>query len=192
MKNIEIIEEWRDMEDAPKYEVSNLANIRHKVRKQNLKQQDNGHGYKYITVRINGKLKHFYVHIAVAKAFVENDDPENKVQVSHLDETRDNNLASNLTWATKIENNNMPLRLERSGRAKGKPCRCVETGEVYYSERLAARKLNIQQSSINNCINGKQKTAGGFHWERVYEDLEKYDKALAADLLLLELEQEEV
>ena len=33
MKNIEIIEEWRDMEDAPKYEVSNLGNIRHKVRK---------------------------------------------------------------------------------------------------------------------------------------------------------------
>lgn len=192
MKNIEIIEEWRDMEDAPKYEVSNLGNIRHKVRKQNLKQQDNGHGYKYITVRINGKLKHFYVHIAVAKAFIENDDPENKVEVSHLDETRDHNWASNLKWATTIENNNMPLRLERAGRAKGKPCRCVETGEVYYSERLAARKLNIQQSSINNCINGKQKTAGGFHWERVYEDLEKYDKALAADLLLLELEQEEV
>lgn len=192
MKNIEIIEEWRDMEDAPKYEVSNLGNIRHKVRKQNLKQQDNGHGYQYITVRLNGKLKHFYVHIAVAKAFIENDDPEHKTDVSHLDETNYHNWASNLAWATTIENNNMPLRLKRVAMAKGKPCRCIETGKVYYSEREAARQLNIQQSSINNCINGKQKTAGGFHWERVYEDLEKYDKALAADLLLLELEQEEV
>ena len=192
MENIEIIEEWRDMEDTPKYEVSNLGNIRHKVRKQNRKPQDNGHGYKYIAYVEDGKQKHVYVHIAVAKAFIENDDPEHKTDVSHLDETRDHNWATNLTWATPKENNNMPLRQKRIIVSRGTPCRCVETGVIYPSAREAARQLNLQQSSISRCVRGVGKTAGGFHWEEVKRDIEQYDKALAADLLLLELEAETI
>jgi hypothetical protein len=37
MKNNILVEEWRTVEDAPQYEVSNLGNMRHKVRKNNRK-----------------------------------------------------------------------------------------------------------------------------------------------------------
>jgi hypothetical protein len=72
-----------------------------------------------INVRENGRRKNIYIHAAVAKAFIENDDPEHKTDVSHLDETRDNNRADNLVWATKKENCNMPLFRERSKEAHG-------------------------------------------------------------------------
>lgn len=41
---------------------------------------------------------------------------------------------------------------------------CVETGEEFSSSVEASKKMNIHKSSIQNVANGKQKTAGGFHW----------------------------
>lgn len=122
---------WKTIEDAPNYEVSNLGNIRNKARKKNLKPYDNGCGYKKIAFSVDGKRKYMYVHILVAKAFIPN--PHNLPEVSHLDESRDNNRADNLAWATSKENCNMPLHRERIGRARGTPCKCIETGIVYYS-----------------------------------------------------------
>jgi DNA-directed RNA polymerase subunit N (RpoN/RPB10) len=47
------------------------------------------------------------------------------------------------------------------------PVRCVETGKVYKSQAQAARELGIHRYGISNVITGKQKTAGGYHWEIV-------------------------
>lgn len=53
---------------------------------------------------------------------------------------------------------------------KGKPrpkkdckIRCIETNEVFLSCIEAGKKHNIHRSAICNCINGKAKTAGGYH-----------------------------
>lgn len=159
---------WKIVEDAPNYEVSNLGNVRHINKKVNRIPQDNGNGYKHIAyVAENGKRRNFYVHIAVAKAFVPNPDPEHYTQVSHLDESRDNNCADNLVWASPKENCNMPLHLERMGIGRGLLCKCIETGVIYYSAREAARQMGLQQSAISKCCRGKQKTSGGFHFEYV-------------------------
>ena len=45
--------------------------------------------------------------------------------------------------------------------------RCVETGEEYPSYRVASEKTGISYSSIKGCINGKNKSAGGYHWEAI-------------------------
>ena len=45
------------------------------------------------------------------------------------------------------------------------PVRCIETGECYSSVSEAHRKTGIY--NIHGCAKGKQKTAGGFHWEFV-------------------------
>lgn len=48
-----------------------------------------------------------------------------------------------------------------------KKVRCVETGEIFPSSREASEFVHRTKSAINNCIYGKSKTCGGYHWERV-------------------------
>lgn len=50
------------------------------------------------------KQKDIYIHRAVGSAFLENDDPENKTQVDHLDGDHSNNTVENLEWVSKLEN----------------------------------------------------------------------------------------
>jgi hypothetical protein len=64
---------------------------------------DNGNGYKYVTIRIDGgKNKHVYIHRAVAEAFLCNcfDLPE----VNHIDGVKSNNHVDNLEWCTRSDN----------------------------------------------------------------------------------------
>lgn len=51
------------------------------------------------------------------------------------------------------------------GEAHSKKVICIETGEVYDSISKAAKILNISQSSISLCCLGRNKTAGGCHWD---------------------------
>lgn len=48
---------------------------------------------------------------------------------------------------------------------KGKPVRCVDTGEEYISARKASEVTGVNYKNISSCCNGKRKTAGGFMWE---------------------------
>lgn len=45
-------------------------------------------------------------------------------------------------------------------------CICVETGEKFPSIAEAGRVKGIDKASIQRVVNGKQNTAGGFHWEK--------------------------
>ena len=47
--------------------------------------------------------------------------------------------------------------------------RCVETGKVYNSQKDAALAVGIHPYGITCVLKGCQKTAGGYHWERVNE-----------------------
>ena len=42
---------------------------------------------------------------------------------------------------------------------------CVETQEQFESLTEASKKYNICLGSISRVIHGKQKTAGGYHWQ---------------------------
>lgn len=50
------------------------------------------------------------------------------------------------------------------------PVRCIETQEVFYDIQQALTFSGVKKSQgIYKCCQGKQKTAGGFHWEYVLE-----------------------
>ena len=57
----------------------------------------------YVQVKLNGKT--YAHHRLVALQFVKNDDPDNKVEVDHIDRVRTNNNKSNLRWVSKTQNN---------------------------------------------------------------------------------------
>ncbi len=67
--------------------------------------------YRRVSLSKNGKAKRFQVHRLVAKAFVDN--LLNKPCVNHLDNNGENNVVSNLVWATQSEN---ILHAEKQGR----------------------------------------------------------------------------
>ena len=61
-------------------------------------------GYMQIDLRNNGKRKTFLVHRLLALHFILNDDPDNKIEIDHDDNVRDNNRLDNLAWVTPAEN----------------------------------------------------------------------------------------
>lgn len=100
------------------------------------------------------------LHIAVAKLFVKNPDPEHKTVVNHKDHDKRNNHFSNLEWMTTQENVqhgcNKPVnQLDKEGNFIKR----------WNSATEAAKALNILACNISICIKRKSKTAGGSRWE---------------------------
>ena len=114
---------WKDIDEyIGYYQVSNLGRVKSldritsegRFRKGKiLKPTICANGYYVVELCKNGSGKQYRVNILVAKAFIVNDDPINKTQVGHKDETKTNNRVDNLEWVTPKENCNMPLRKQR-------------------------------------------------------------------------------
>ena len=168
------MEEWRtvviDGEVWDNYEVSNLGRVRslnwrNSGKVKVLKQHDNGKGYLQVALSGGGTTKYYLIHRLVVNAFIPN--PNNYVEVNHIDENKSNNHVDNLEWITHKENMNHGTRTERSTKIRSKKIRCIETNEIYNSMAEVERKLGLNQGSISRVCNGKRKTCGGYHWEYV-------------------------
>lgn len=110
--------------DNPNYFVCSNGQILGKYGFLYLKQDQDG----YRTVRLcsNGKFTYPRVHRLVASAFIPN--PDNKLEVNHIDGDKSNNNVNNLEWCTKSEN----MR------------HAYKTGLMYKKgKRLLRHKLNI-------------------------------------------------
>ena len=155
-----------------------------------LKPETVWNGYYRVSLTDSeGVVKHHRVHRLVAETYIPNDDPEEKTQVNHINERKTDNRVENLEWVSPKENINYGARTEKAVQKTSKPVYCVELDQVFVSQAAAARALGIWSASISSCVRGKTKTAGGYHWEQYNPDLKQFDDALAADLLLLELEE---
>lgn len=127
---------------------------------------NNGSDYLYVTLQTPGGQKNFRVHRLIAMTFIPN--PENKPEVDHINEDKQDNRVENLRWVTSAENkaNSSPAG-RKIIRTK---VRCVETGEVFKSMVQAGQFAGVHRYTINLCLLGKQPTAGGYHWERVLDE----------------------
>lgn len=164
-------EEWKDistiegLEEYKDYQVSNLGRIK-SLKKGKEIIRKNGvdkYGYFNISLYANGKHKTFLIHRIVALAFIENTD-ENKCEVNHIDENKQNNCVWNLEWVTTSQNINYGTRNKRVANVLGKKVFCVELNRIFPSATEVERELSLPQSNISSCCNGKNKTCGGFHW----------------------------
>lgn len=60
---------------------------------------------------------------------------------------------------------NKGLELSESSKKKmSKPVLCVETGAIYFGINEAARQTGVGSRNIGQCVLGRRKRAGGFHW----------------------------
>lgn len=68
-------------------------------------------------------------------------------------------------WQAKISARSRGSGCPYCSEKAPKAVRCIETGVVYESFSEAAKKSGCRSSNISLCCKGKQKTAGGYHWE---------------------------
>lgn len=105
---METIEEWRVISRAPDYAVSNLGRVKRiKLSKTSkpgriLKPYTSGN-YIVVVLRMGGRSATQYIHRLVAEAFLPDGALEG-YQVAHYDGDSHNNVASNLRWASPVEN----------------------------------------------------------------------------------------
>lgn len=177
-----VVIEYKLIEGFCDYIVSSdgkVYSLKHGKMKEK-KPRLNKDGYLDVVLCSNGRQVTKLIHRLVARAFISN--PDNKPQVNHKDEVKTNNCVGNLEWCTADYNINYGDRNEKVSKAhinhpaKSTPVVCVETGEVYPSAHEASRQTGVYQSSISKCLNGKLKSAGGYHWARFIKgDNQIYD-----------------
>ena len=117
-------ETWNYIEGFPDYLVSNLGRVKDIRINKILKQftSESGNDYLRVCLVKDGKNHIRLVHRLVAQAFIAN--PENKPQVNHLDEDKQNNTVDNLRWVTRKENMNwgtLHERMSASAKRRGTP-----------------------------------------------------------------------
>ena len=102
----ELVErEWKTVEvlgEFTRYEISNDGLVRNRITRTILSPRFNQQGYLDVNLYTSVGQTKQKIHRLVAKAFIPN--PENKLQVNHLDGDKTNNNVENLEWATNQEN----------------------------------------------------------------------------------------
>jgi hypothetical protein len=181
---------WKDIEGYEGlYQVSNLGRVKSLKRQvvdtvgfrivpESYLRGRLRYGYRIVSLCKHGEINRCMVHRLVAKAFIPN--PENKPTVNHIDGVRNNNIVTNLEWATYRDQQLHKYRVlhSKKGRAylgklgkehnKSKTVYQILNNKIiaeFGSTREAERETQIDSSSIARCCNGKQKTAGGFNWK---------------------------
>lgn len=176
-KKIYLEEEWRDIKGYEGlYQVSNCGRIKSLSRLI----YNVGHGYTkrsserikklgthtkgYLQVQLckNGANKTIKVHRLVAQAFIPN--PNNFLQVDHIDGDKTNNHVTNLEWVTNTENHKrkmcMGLNVNLSGEKHGRNKYSEEVVKKLYIEYLngipqnkLALKYNVNKTTVNAICN---------------------------------------
>ena len=158
------------------YAVTADGNVWSYRNKKFLYISDNGQGYLFVTLCKDNKMIRRKIHSLVAQAFIPLPDwatPGMKLDVAHKDDNPSNNNVDNLAWMTRKENLDTDHFREAVKTKNFSKVKCVETGEIFDSCAAAGRAIGKNKYGINLCLHGKQKTCGGYHWERVA----KKDKA---------------
>lgn len=132
------------------------------------------YGYLKVNMWKDGKQKSQHVHRLVLNAYLPK--PFEYLEVLHLNSEPTDNRLENLAWGTHEENMNDPhfkalQSLVLTNRPDmSTPVICSETGVVYPSLKEAERQTGVHHPNIWCCLNGKYKTAGGYHWRKVIKE----------------------
>lgn len=165
---------WKNIADCNgRYKVSNLGRVMsegidsrgHNRRMKILKPKNDGWGYLYVGLRVNGKTINKKIHVLVADAFIGT--RINGMQIDHIDGNKSNNCIENLRIVTRYENYKNTITYKNHP-YKEKPVIKMDLKGCFISEYKSiheAAKLNhCSASNISSACRGIYKTSGGFKW----------------------------
>ena len=149
------------------YQISNLGNVKSLKRNKILAKNNNGNGYLYACLSKDGQAKNYYIHRLVSQAFIPN--PDNKPEVNHKDENKENNCVENLEWVTSKENTNYGSRTKRASENCQKPINQYDLQGNFIKSWAGGTEIEnvtgFARSNISKCCSGKYKTAYGYKWQ---------------------------
>ena len=95
-------DDWEELKADKDYLIN--INYPHQIKKKKTNRiiKEYEHGDGYIRCSLNGK--YYYKHRLIAEQFIENDDPENKIDVDHINHNRSDNHISNIRWCSRGDN----------------------------------------------------------------------------------------
>lgn len=163
---------WRDVDGyGGNYKISNFGVV---VSLSNggakpLKKFLSSSGYESVYLYNGSKKsrKAYRVHRLVALTFIPN--PDKKPYINHKDGVKNNNCVENLEWVTQSENMRHAVDVLHRKTGKCTAVECVETGEVFKSQREASIALGLSPNSVCIAMGKRAKncsTAAGLHFVR--------------------------
>lgn len=97
-------EEWRLVDETPRYEVSNMGRVRRRDSHRMPIARTKRDGYPVVQINSGGKVLCKQVHRLVALAFLPKPPTAKHTHVNHINGVRHDPRASNLEWVTPSEN----------------------------------------------------------------------------------------
>ena len=187
-------EVWKDVKGYEgHYQVSNLGRVRSLDRLDRIgqrrngtvkKPQDNGSGYKYVQLKLDGKYKNFYIHRLVGEYFIEKVSGKNFI--NHIDGNKENNRVENLEWVTSNENmqhaydtglnipgNQKELRAGREKHYRETAKKVIQRGldgnviKVHDNMVEAHKYIGKKSTGFIHRVCKTGKTAYGYKWEYI-------------------------
>lgn len=140
-------------------------------------------GYLGVSLVCKDNKQHtFKLHRIIAELFCKKPEhlkniPLDKLDVDHINGNRQDNRAENLRWCTRKENCNFHISKENRKKSHinkivpnrwKKVCQLSKNGKlikIFDSITLASKKMNVDISSISQCLKGRSKSSGGYIWK---------------------------
>lgn len=129
-------------------------------------------GYIYVTFSYKGNHSNHSVHRLVANSFLAPD--PTRPHVDHIDGNKDNNIATNLRWATRSENmrnqntvNKLSLAstgVFNNGKSKAIVSIEQDSNITLYPSIAEAARMGYEKSCIHDCLNGRSNTHKKKKW----------------------------
>lgn len=196
------MEKWKRIDETPYIEVSNMGRFRtidrtiekirlgkkvivHKKGSIRKLSKDNNGYLKLIVCSKNG-TKGFVAHRLVAKYF--SPDYDDKLEVDHINDCRDDNRVENLRMVTRLENVRKKTTLEKiisnlkdAAVKRRIPIVCTDLDGNFIKEYESISQVKADGFSDGNvslCCNNKLGKRGNVTKNRIFMRKEDYEKML--------------
>lgn len=160
---------WMPIEETRlEYYVSNFARIKRMLSGGSdklLKPYADPDGYCHVKLPFEDGFKTRFVHRLVATAFLPN--PDDNLEVNHIDEDKHNNILSNLEWVTHAEN--MEKYFKSHPEARG----TLFDSKLYHSKYYEDHKTDEEFREIRNRHTKKYYIETGGARQKEYMQREK-------------------